>query len=217
MPCIYEHDFFVSYPHPGTPEDYPITPEANLLTEFVDELAKTIRFLRTGDRLPEPVYVDRKRLQPGFSWDPELAKAICRSRALLVVYTDDYFAREYCLREWEAMRELEARRVGKTSRSMVIPLLLRASTNERNEPILPQEMRELQYEDFRSILAPRKQFTQIKVRQKVERLLHRINDLKRQSPDPRVDCDSYDLPPARPPVMVPPMPAPEAYGGMWLS
>ncbi|HSS49638.1 MAG TPA: toll/interleukin-1 receptor domain-containing protein [Thermoanaerobaculia bacterium] len=204
MPCIYQHDFFVSYPN---------MPKENILTEFVEELVKTIKFLRTGDKLPEPVYMDKERLMPGFRWKPELSRALCHSRAMLAVYTDDYFSRVYCLSEWDAMIDLELKRLGKPAHSMIIPVLLRAMEDNRGEPILPERMRELQYEDFRSILAPKQQFTSIKVRQKVERLLKRINDLRRQSQDPKVDCDSYEV--VIPAAVLPP--PQEAFGGGWAG
>lgn len=194
MPCVYEHDFFVSYPH---------MLGENILNEFVEELVKTICFLRTGDKLPEPVYIDRERLKPGFSWKPELARALCHSRAMLAVYTADYFAREYCVREWDAMLDLEMKRLGQSTRGMIIPIIFRAPVDRRGEPILPDRLRDLQYEDFRSILAPKQQFATLKVRKKVANLLERIDDLRRQSQDPRVDCNSYTFL-LQSPVLLPP-------------
>jgi TIR domain len=205
MPCSYHHDFFVSYPN---------MPEENILTEFVDELVRTIKFLRTGDKLAEPVYVDRERLAPGFRWKTELSQALCRSRALLCVYTEDYFSREYCVREWEVMADLELKRLGRPARSMIIPILLRAPEDHRGGAILPEQLRDLQYEDFRSILAPRQQFATIRVRKQVQRLLKRIDDLRRQSVDPIVDCDSYDALSVPADLLPPPQ---EAFGGSWAS
>jgi hypothetical protein len=204
MPCVYQHDFFVSYPH---------MPDANLLTEFVQELVKTICYLRTGDKLPVPVYIDRDRLQPGFRWKKELARALCHSRAMLAIYTDDYFSREYCQKEWDAMVDLEIKRLGRSARSMIIPILLRATEDEQGEPILPERMKDMQYEDFRSIVNPRQQFTSIKTRKKIERLLKRINDLRKQSQDPRVDCDAYDLAT----VVAITSPPSDVYPGAWMS
>jgi hypothetical protein len=203
MPCIYQHDFFVSYPH---------MEEENILTEFVEEMVRTIKFLRTGDKLPEPVYIDKQRLKPGFRWHQELARALCHSRAMLAVYTEDYFSREYCLREWGAMVDLELKRIGKSARGMIIPIILRASEDERGEPVLPKAIKDLQYEDFRSILAPRQQFATVRVRTKVQRILKRIDDLRKQSQDPRIDCDTYDV---LPPVEVPAA-RPDTFGGAWL-
>lgn len=185
MPCIYEHDFFVSYPH---------MPEENILIEFVEELVHTIRKLRDSAEPLEPVYLDRERLKPGFRWKPELAKALCHSRAMLVVYTADYFAREYCVHEWDAMLDLEMKRVGQTSRSMIIPIVFRAPSDKHGHPLLPERMQDLQVSDdsdFRSILTPKKQFANLRVRRKVSALLARIDELRRKSPDPKVDCDSY--------------------------
>jgi hypothetical protein len=204
MPCIYHHDFFVSYPH---------MPKENILTEFVEELVKSINFLQTGDKLAESVYIDKERLMPGFRWKSELSRALCHSRAMLAVYTDDYFSRVYCLSEWDAMVDLEIKRLGKPAHSMIIPILLRASEDNRGNPVLPERMNGLHYEDFRSILAPKQQFGSIKVRQKVERILKRINDLRRNSPDPKVDCDTYEV--VIPATTLPP--SQEAFGGGWAG
>jgi hypothetical protein len=178
-------------------------PGENILNEFVEELVKTIRFLRTGDKLLEPIYIDRERLKPGFTWKPELARALCRSRAMLAVYTADYFAREYCVREWDAMLDLEVKRLGRSTRGMIIPIILRAPTDRRGEPLLPDRLTGLQYEDFRSILAPKQQFTTVKVRKKISRLMDRIEDLRRHSRDPQIDCTTYNFK-AKSPVLLPP-------------
>jgi len=186
-------------------------PRENLLSEFVEELVREICFQRVGEPVAEPVYLDRQRLLPGFVWASELSRALCHSRCMLAVYTDQYFSREYCLREWDAMVDLEIKRVGGTSRRMIIPILLRAATNEDGDLVLPERMRELEYEDFRSIIAPKQQFRTLGAKKKVEKLLKRIDDLKRHSKSPIVDCDSYEAfavsasQPARP----------EAYGGSW--
>ena len=202
MPCVYQHDFFVSYPH---------MPGQTLLSEFVEELVREIIFQRVGERLTEPVYLDRQRLQPGFVWASELSRALCHSRCMLAVYTNQYFSREYCLREWDAMVDLEIKRVGVTSRSMIIPILLRAASNEQGEPDLPVRMLKLQYEDFRSIVAPKQQFKTIGAKKKVEKLLERIDDLKRRSQNPSVDCDRYEAF-----AKSPPQPAPlDSFGGSW--
>ena len=205
MPCVYQHDFFVSYPR---------MPEGNIVNSFVEELVQAIGFLRvSGERLPVPVYRDVNDLRPGHRWHPELARALCRSRAMLAIYTDEYFSREYCLAEWNAMVELERRRLGQSAHSMIIPVLFRCQADAQGNLILPASMAGLQYEDFRSILSPAQQMRNIKSRQKVQRIVDRINDLRQRSLDPGFDCESFDFPTPQPP------PAPPAvsrqFGGAW--
>jgi hypothetical protein len=201
MPCVYQHDFFVSYPH---------VPGENRLNEFVEELVKAIRF-QLAEEPYEPVYRDLERLKPGFVWKTELSHALCHSRCMLAVYTDGYFSREYCLREWDAMVDLEIKRVGATSRRMIIPILLRAAKDVEGKLILPSRMQELEYEDFSSISWPRQQFRNLSTKNKVLKLVERVDDLKRRSKDPGVDCASYEafL------VSTPQPPRLEAYGGSW--
>jgi hypothetical protein len=184
MPFTYKHDFFVSYPH---------MPPDNIVPDFVNELVKAIRYLRTGDQIPEPVYVDKERLRPGFRWKPELARALCHSRAMLAVYTSDYFSREYCAREWDMMAELETKRLGKSTHSMIIPILFRVPKNKSGKYDLPDPMTDLQYEDFNSILRPRQQFKTVGTTRQVDKIISRINDLRRLSSDPRMDCNTQSF------------------------
>ena len=126
--CEYEHDIFISYPH---------MPEEHLIIEFVEELAKTLKFLRVATDLPEPVYLDRERFSLAFTWHQALSTALCHSRCMLAVYIDIYFSREYCMREWAGMIELEKKRIGKRIDAMIIPILLRAREDKGGKPILP--------------------------------------------------------------------------------
>lgn len=205
MPCSYQYDFFVSYPS---------APDENIVVDFIKALVRTLNYLYTGDRQSELAYVDRYQLAPGVRWNAEISRALCRSRALLCIYTEEYFSHEYCVREFAAMEELEVRRIGRSTRSMILPVLLRAPEDLRGRPILPERLQGFHYLDLRSISSPALQFKNVGVRNKVERLLQRLVDLRRQSADPIVDCESYDALSLPAPVL--PAPA-EAFGGSWAS
>lgn len=58
----------------------------------------------------EEVYLDEKRLRPGYKYDEKLAEAICLSACMVVAYTPVYGQREYCRRELAAMEQLEKKR-----------------------------------------------------------------------------------------------------------
>jgi TIR domain len=203
-PCGYQHDFFISYPHPKVEGK-------NIVTEFVDELVKQIKFLYTENPLPKPVFYDLE-LEPGFRWKPALLKSLCHSRCMLVIYTGDYFTREYCVREWDAMMDLEVRRLGsRTIRSMTIPILLRAEEDDFQRPILPAALQGLECLDFRKVWSPRRELQGSKAREKLGLLLKCIKDLKRLSPEPAVDCNTYQGL-----VSTPVEPARlESFGGSW--
>ncbi len=59
------------------------------------------------------VYVDKGRLKGGDFFNNELAKALCESVCLVVVYTPTYFSKKstYCAREYKAMELLEEQRL----------------------------------------------------------------------------------------------------------
>jgi hypothetical protein len=81
--------------------------------------------------LDEEVYIDSGRLEPGFEFNIALAKAICSSVCMIVVYVPKYRRHSYCLREYTAMEKIEAMRkelLGdeyKSEYGMIIPVLLR--------------------------------------------------------------------------------------------
>jgi hypothetical protein len=190
-PGGYAHCFFVSYPH---------APEQNIVTEFVTALSKSVSFLIRHDRPQVPVYVDVERRQPGFEWSFTLARALCLSRCMLLVYTDDYFQRKYCHAEWQAMLRLEQQRqIG--ARRLIIPIILQSLSDYNGAPALPPELASLDCLDFRNLHTPRKQFQTNRVLQKVQKVLDRLEDIKKHSREPVTDCDLFTLeiqdPPAR--------------------
>ena len=55
---------------------------------------------------PEEVYLDKKRLLPGYEYNEALATAICQSACMVVVYAPIYAEKDYCRREFAAMEQL---------------------------------------------------------------------------------------------------------------
>lgn len=66
-----------------------------------------------GRWLDMGVFVDKERLKGGDFFNNELAKALCESVCLIVVYTPTYFSKKntYCAREYKAMELLEEQRL----------------------------------------------------------------------------------------------------------
>jgi TIR domain-containing protein len=81
--------------------------------------------------MTEELYIDEERLLPGYHYNEELARAICESVCMVVVYSPRYERQEYCTREFEAMEQLEKRRgvlLGKAvdpAHGFIIPIILR--------------------------------------------------------------------------------------------
>ncbi len=82
------------------------------------------------------VYVDQERLQGGDFFNNKLARALCESVCLVVVYTPTYFSQRhtYCAREYKAMELLEEKRLRALRRSglpknhghgLIIPIVYR--------------------------------------------------------------------------------------------
>jgi hypothetical protein len=80
------------------------------------------------------VYRDT-RLDPGVLFQKELARALCQSLCMILVYTPAYRKSDFCRREFAAMRLLERRRhewfqragINGAERGMIIPIILRGA------------------------------------------------------------------------------------------
>lgn len=79
------------------------------LEQFYEALAGQLE-LRIGNDL---IWIDRERMDGSNRLDPTLARALCESACMIVVYTGTYFHDKdtFCAREYEAMRRLEADRL----------------------------------------------------------------------------------------------------------
>ena len=115
-----------------------------------DDIAKNLASslgTELGLWLDMDVYIDKGRLQGGDFFNNELAKALCESVCLVVVYTPTYFSKQhtYCAREYKAMEALEEQRLKELGlpknkqHGLIIPIVYRGEsklpksiTNERN-------------------------------------------------------------------------------------
>lgn len=121
-----------------------------IINDLYEALSAEVELLRN-----EKVFLDRDRLQGGSFYNEALAKALCRSACMIVVFTPTYFDREhtYCAREYKAMERLEERRLGllrataDRNNGLIIPIVF------RGEDHLPPEIKERrQYYNFDDFL-----------------------------------------------------------------
>src|SRR5882724_12953147 len=83
----------------------------------------------------EKIYRD-PQLKPGEQYNAVFAEFMCHSYCLVVIYTPTYKESEYCRGEFQAMRELQARRFerlgakGDPKLGMIIPIVLRKMEDE---------------------------------------------------------------------------------------
>ncbi len=106
-------------------------------------------------KFPKPVFRDDTRLKGGAFFNKVLARELCQSVCMIVVYIPAYFSSEnpYCVREYRAMEQIERRRLGliggasAKEHGLIIPVVCRdwegvpaAIRDQRNcynfEPIL---------------------------------------------------------------------------------
>lgn len=119
----------------------------DLIKGFMDQLKAALK-AELETLLDEEVFVDEERLKPGYEYNEELARAICESVCMIVVYSPRYVRHQYCVREYEAMRRLEERRrnlLGSAAhgRGFIIPIILRGDAE-----ILAQVRQHKYYCDF---------------------------------------------------------------------
>jgi hypothetical protein len=134
----FAYSCFVSYSHG----------QHDLMKAFMGDLKQALQSsLEPYSRLP--LYID-DRLQPGYHYNEALALALCRSVAMVVVYTPRWAESDYCQRELHGMLKLEQRRRRLAEGAMpreyglIVPVLLRG----RREQI-PNDIRNnMHYCDF---------------------------------------------------------------------
>lgn len=126
----FEYGCFVSH----------VSAEEPLMTEFLASLVTALKS-ELEPYIDQPVFVDEERMQPGYRFNEALSRALCASACWIVVYVPQYWNRKYCMRELQAMLDLERSRRGILRNriddrvSMIIPIILRGSLDE-----LPAEL-----------------------------------------------------------------------------
>jgi TIR domain len=116
----FKYACFISYCHG----------QYDLVKGFIDQL-KTALKAELETLMSEELYIDEERLQPGFHYNEALARAICESVCMIVVYSPKYERQEYCVREFEGMEQLEKKRgnllgaAANPERGFIIPVILR--------------------------------------------------------------------------------------------
>jgi hypothetical protein len=135
----FEHACFISY----------VRPKHDLNTGFIAQLSAALK----GELEPwmdEDVYIDEEGIGPGDQHSERLAKAICESVCMIVVWSPKYERHDYCMREFQAMTRFQTRRrelLGQLShgQTFIIPVILRGGS------YLPDYIKEcIDYSDFSS-------------------------------------------------------------------
>ena len=179
---------FISYPHGQT----------DLTKRFIAELKDALAEQVEGWQ-DEQVYLDEERLKPGYKFNESIARAICESVCMIVVYSPRYEKHAYCLREFAAMEQLEEKRlalIGKPAlveKGMIIPILF------RGKDYLPDKIgKRIHYLDFENYVTPRAIGDDEKYAQQIADLAKYIyslfHEMEQSIPDICTDCDTFKLP-----------------------
>jgi hypothetical protein len=120
----FKNSCFISYPHNA----------GKSVDAFVDRLK-----LELADHLAQfvsnPIRTDHD-FGTGVEFHPAIANEICESACLLVVYVPIYQRKAFCLREYAAMEELQAKRYAALQRNlsaqfgMILPLVFTGSEDK---------------------------------------------------------------------------------------
>jgi hypothetical protein len=112
-----QHACFISYRHG----------QHSLMKRFVDDLYEALASeLETLVDLR--IFRDQLRLEGGDFYNQALAKGLCESVCMIMIFTPTYFSSEhsYCAREYAAMKLLEQERLlDGQQHGLIIPVVLR--------------------------------------------------------------------------------------------
>jgi hypothetical protein len=180
---------FISYRHLGDPD------AAAIVTAFKKALVTQISLW-----IPNAsVYFDTERLQGGDFFSRELARQLCRSSCMILLFNPFYFDVDhpYCAREYKAMLHLERDRLAKLPRELqssglIIPVII------RGEESLPNELKtQRQYFSLDQYLLQPADFQQreclAEIRKIANVVYHRYRLMSRFGAD-ATDCSAFDFP-----------------------
>jgi FxsC-like protein len=138
--------FFLSYSS-GNNDD--------LLRRFSTELIEELRKIIPQCDEDDPVgFRDKKEIDAGMNWKTSLRSALQASRVLVCLYSERYFASEYCGKEFQVFSErLNSFAGGGDPPGLIIPVLW--DNPKRTKGRLPQVVKSIQYkhEDFDPLYA----------------------------------------------------------------
>ena len=119
---------FISYRHNDDP----------LSQRIIDDLYEALKGELKARGVE--VFLDRTRLKGGDFFNQQLARALCESACMILVFLPGYFDKEntYCAREYRAMVLLEAERIARLPENNGIGFIM--TVVFRSQEVLPQEI-----------------------------------------------------------------------------
>lgn len=180
---------FISYRHSADPT------ARRIVEAFRDGLSTQLAISNPNAR----IFFDAQRLQAGSLFNAVLARELCQSSCMILLFNPYYFDPQhpYCAMEYQAMRRIEDERLAALPHppmyGLIIPVVL------RGEYALPKEVRDQrQFVSFdRELLSPadfkRRPLLQ-KLRDIAEAVERVHRDTQRDPAVAAVDCGAVALP-----------------------
>jgi hypothetical protein len=156
--------------------------------EFHEALAGELEALVDLD-----VYCDVLRLQGGDFYDQGLARSLCESACMVMIFTPTYFsaAHPYCAREYVAMKEIEAVRLPPgAEHGLIIPVVVRGFDELPAE--ISSRRQAYRFESF--TMSDQRLSKNKKYSAEVGKLAHYIASRCRALRSLEVDCDGFAMP-----------------------
>jgi hypothetical protein len=146
------------------------------------------------------VFLDQERLHGGDFFNPLIARELCTSATMIMIYTPSYFDlnRTYCAREYKAMVALEAARMAKLpqeqrNHGLIVPVIF------RGDRYLPNEIKDQrQFYDFQQFLLSHRTLSKHPkyapvLREIADYIAERYRVLSALDPA-ELNCDGFSLP-----------------------
>jgi len=167
------------------------------MSKFKDDLVDALKcYLEPHFDNEEELFIDSEQLGGGDDLDEKIARALCESACMIVIYTPKYEAHGYTRREFAAMQLIERER--KQWYTLPSHLIIPVIMTRHPVGLPPQITGPGMYVDFsRYTLASGDLKTNPDFIPDIEKMVHRIAEhyhcLKRSTP-PGHDCSRFVLP-----------------------
>lgn len=187
----FKHSCFISYAHGNG--------SGQTLEQFVNELKRAIDDSVDSYYLDEAAFLDKDRLRGGQFWNEALARAICESLCMIVVYTPKYERHLYCRREYAAMERLEEQRLALirsavAPHGLIIPVIFKGNMKDLPDKISGRQGLDFTRYNGASIEIRRNpEFLGMiqQIADTIDRLYQAFNEL---TEDPYRDCGGFLIP-----------------------
>jgi hypothetical protein len=187
----YSNACFISYKRPPIYEN----PRAialksttkHLWLQFVEKFEQLLR-----ERLNTPLQIFRDTnldAEPGKPYPEELSKNLCRSICMVALLVPQYIESSWCVAEWKAMEDLEAKRLGNRRRGLIIPVIFQGGKEDLAELFGTRET-----VDLRGIDKPSRQLDSVGNLRKIRAIADTVNDHVKKFAATQADCDGFLIP-----------------------